>query len=75
MLVYAYSPNHACVSVSYSWSDGTALDYENWENGTPSRQPGRNCISMSLTGKQHQNVLEHPLPNTQFPHSNHMHSV
>lgn len=48
-----------CVSASDSWTDGTALDYQNWKNGMPSQRIGQNCISMSLDGKQHQNVLKH----------------
>lgn len=34
----------------FRWTDGTALDYENWKSGMPLRQPGQKCVSMSLTG-------------------------
>ncbi|TRY88119.1 hypothetical protein DNTS_031499 [Danionella cerebrum] len=30
-----------------SWTDGSALDYENWENGRFNQKPGKNCIQMS----------------------------
>ncbi len=37
-----------------SWTDGSALDYENWENGRFYRKPGQNCIQMSSkSGKQY----------------------
>uniref|UniRef100_A0A8C2KD32 Phospholipase A2 receptor 1 n=1 Tax=Cyprinus carpio TaxID=7962 RepID=A0A8C2KD32_CYPCA len=29
-----------------SWTDGSALDYENWENGRFYRKPGQNCIQI-----------------------------
>lgn len=35
-----------------SWTDGSALDYENWENGQFSRKPGQNCIQMSAQSGQ-----------------------
>ncbi|KAK9966427.1 hypothetical protein ABG768_003538 [Culter alburnus] len=35
-----------------SWTDGSALDYENWENGRFSRKPGQNCIQMSSQSGQ-----------------------
>ncbi|XP_062869501.1 secretory phospholipase A2 receptor [Trichomycterus rosablanca] len=36
----------------FSWTDGTALDYENWKNGSPFRGSGQKCTSMSsLTGE------------------------
>ncbi|XP_066503060.1 secretory phospholipase A2 receptor [Hoplias malabaricus] len=36
----------------FSWTDGTALDYENWRNGRPLRGAGKDCITMStLTGE------------------------
>uniref|UniRef100_A0A8C1VLS8 Phospholipase A2 receptor 1 n=1 Tax=Cyprinus carpio TaxID=7962 RepID=A0A8C1VLS8_CYPCA len=35
-----------------SWTDGSALDYENWENGRFYRKPGQNCIQMSSQSGQ-----------------------
>ncbi|KAI5626605.1 secretory phospholipase A2 receptor, partial [Silurus asotus] len=34
----------------FSWSDGTALDYENWKSGKLSRRSGQYCVFMSTTG-------------------------
>ncbi|XP_007237401.3 secretory phospholipase A2 receptor [Astyanax mexicanus] len=31
----------------FSWTDGTAIDYENWKHGRPFKGGGKNCISMS----------------------------
>ncbi|XP_076880752.1 secretory phospholipase A2 receptor isoform X2 [Brachyhypopomus gauderio] len=31
----------------YSWSDGTALDYESWKNGRPLKAQGHKCVYMS----------------------------
>uniref|UniRef100_A0A673NB35 Secretory phospholipase A2 receptor-like n=1 Tax=Sinocyclocheilus rhinocerous TaxID=307959 RepID=A0A673NB35_9TELE len=35
-----------------SWTDGSALDYENWENGRFYRKPGQTCIQMSSQSGQ-----------------------
>nr|XP_055039953.1 secretory phospholipase A2 receptor isoform X1 [Misgurnus anguillicaudatus] len=36
----------------FSWTDGSALDFENWENGRLYRKPGQNCIRMSSQSGQ-----------------------
>ncbi|XP_051967030.1 secretory phospholipase A2 receptor-like [Xyrauchen texanus] len=36
----------------FSWTDGSALDYENWENVRVYRKAGQNCVQMSsVTGE------------------------